>query len=95
MITDSASDIPKSEWEELGIKLMPIPITIDGVTYRESVDFTGVDYYPMLAAAKDIPTHAQVTMIEFIDEYKKAAAEGFDGVICVTITSKGSGIYDA
>lgn len=95
IITDSASDIPKDEWEELGIKLMPIPITIDGVTYRESLDFTGVDYYPMLAAAKEIPTHAQVTMIEFAEEYRRAIAEGYDGIICVTITSKGSGIYDA
>lgn len=95
IITDSASDIPKSECEEYDIKLMPIPITIDGVTYRESVDFTGVDYYPMLAAAKEIPTHAQVTMIEYTEEYKKAIAEGYTSIICVTITSRGSGIYDA
>lgn len=95
MITDSASDIPKEECEAYGIQLMPIPITIDGVTFRESVDFTGVDYYPMLAAAKEIPTHAQVTMIEYIAAYKQAIAEGFDGIICVTITSKGSGMHDA
>lgn len=95
MITDSASDIPKQECEAYNITLMPIPITIDGVTYRESVDFTGVDYYPMLAAAKEIPTHAQVTMIEFIEEFKRSIAEGYNEIICVTITSKGSGIYDA
>lgn len=95
LITDSAADIPKEEREELGITVMPIPITVDGVTYRESVDFTSEEYYQMLANSKSIPTHAQVTMMEYMDAFVKAIKGGASTIICVTITSKGSGIYDA
>lgn len=95
LITDSASDIPQNDIKKYGITIMPIPITVDGVTYHESVDFTSEEYYRVLREASSIPTHAQVTMMEFSDAFKKAVAEGYDQIICVTITSKGSGIYDA
>ena len=55
IITDSAADVPKKEAEEYGIRIMPIPITVDGVTYRESVDFTSEEYYPMLLGRRPSP----------------------------------------
>lgn len=96
LITDSPSDIPKELREQYNITVMPVPITVDGVTYRETIDFEGEEYYPILLAAKELPTHAQVTMMEFREELDKAAEQqDCDAVIIVTITSKGSGIYDA
>ena len=56
VITDSAADVPRAEAEEYGIRVMPIPITVDGTTYREGVDFTSEEYYPMLLGASTIPT---------------------------------------
>ncbi|MEG2088047.1 MAG: DegV family protein, partial [Angelakisella sp.] len=45
--------------------------------------------------AKAIPTHAQVTMMEFTAEFKRQIALGYHELICITITSKGSGMNDA
>ena len=95
VITDSAADIPKEEVQQYGIRVMPIPITVDGVAYHESVDFTSEEYYGMLLAAKSIPTTAQITMMEFADAFREELAAGYQNLICVTITAKGSGIYDA
>ena len=95
IITDSAADIPAKELAEGQIEIMSIPITVDGVTYREGRDFTSEEYYQMLAAAKSIPVHAQVTMLEYSEAFRKAIKEGYNNIICVTITSKGSGMYDA
>jgi len=95
IITDSAADIPKMEVEEYGIRVMPIPITVDGVTYRESVDFTSEEYYKMLTAAAAIPTTAQITLLEFADAFREEIAAGNRQLICVTITARGSGIYNA
>ena len=67
IITDSAADVPKNEAEQYDIRVMGIPITVDGVSYRESVDFTSEEYYGMLTAAKAIPTTAQITLMEFAD----------------------------
>lgn len=95
LITDSAADIPQKEVKALGIRVMPIPITVDGVTYRETVDFTSEEYYGMLTAAAAIPTTAQITPIEFADVFREEIAAGSRELICVTITAKGSGIYNA
>ena len=95
IITDSAADIPKNEAESLGIQMLPIPITVDGKTYLEGVDFTSEEYYGILAAAKAIPTTAQITAIQFAEAFSKALDEGYDHIICVTITATASGIYDA
>lgn len=95
IITDSAADVPQKEAREYDIRVMGIPITVDGVTYRESVDFTSEEYYGMLTAAKAIPTTAQITLIEFADAFREEIAAGNRQIICVTITSRGSGIYNA
>lgn len=95
LITDSAADIPQKEVQAHNIRIMAIPITVDGVTYRESVDFTSEEYYKMLTAAKTIPTTAQITPIEFADAFREEIAAGNRELICVTITARGSGIYNA
>ena len=95
IITDSAADIPKNEAEPLGIQMLPIPITVDGKTYLEGIDFTSEEYYGILTSAKAIPTTAQITAIQFAEAFSKALDEGYDHIICVTITATASGIYDA
>jgi len=95
IITDSAADIPQKEAQEYNIRIMGIPITVDGVTYREGVDFTSEEYYDMLTAAKAIPTTSQITLIEFADAFREEIAAGSRQIICVTITARGSGIYNA
>ncbi len=95
IITDSAADVPKKEAEEYGIRIMPIPITVDGVTYREGVDFTSEEYYEILTSAKAIPTTAQITPMEFAEAFREEIAAGNRQLICITITSQGSGIYNA
>lgn len=96
IITDSPSDIPRHELAELpNVRVMSVPITVDGVTYREGEELTPEEYYPILVAARAIPTHAQVTMMEFAEAYRGAIAEGCKEIIVVTITSKGSGINSA
>lgn len=93
IITDSAADIPKSEAEPLGIQMLPIPITVDGKTYLEGIDFTSEEYYKILAASKAIPTTAQITVIQFAEAFAKALEEGYDHIICVTITATASAAY--
>lgn len=80
IITDSAADIPAKELAEGQIEIMSIPITVDGVTYREGKDFTSEEYYQMLAKARSIPVHAQVTMLEYSEAFRKAIEEGYNNI---------------
>lgn len=94
-LTDSASDIPQKTAEEKGITVLSIPITVEGKGYYERLDFTNEQFYDILARCQSIPTTSHIPHIQFVEEYKKAADEGYTHVICVTINSKGSNMFEA
>ena len=45
IITDSASDINLETAKKLDIKVIGFPITLDGKSLREGVDFTTDEFY--------------------------------------------------
>lgn len=94
-ITDSACDLPESDAQAYGIKVLPIPITVDGRGYLERVDFNSQEFYDILKASQAIPTTAHITAMTYLDEYEKAFAQGAEAVIVTTISSTGSSMFDA
>lgn len=95
LITDSGSDISIETAEKLNITMLPISFTFDGETYyREGLDMGKEEFYEKLSD-KDapVPKTAQVTPIQFIDAYNEAYDQGYDTLIVVPISSKGSGMY--
>ncbi|MCI5801420.1 MAG: DegV family protein [Oscillospiraceae bacterium] len=95
LLTDSASDIPQEIADKEGVTVLSIPITIEGKGYYERVDFTNEQFYDILARCQSIPTTSHIPHLQFVEEYKKAADEGYDHLICVTINSKGSSMFQA
>ncbi|MDD2954677.1 MAG: DegV family protein [Oscillospiraceae bacterium] len=94
-LTDSASDIPQQEAEEKGITVLSIPIAVEGKGYYERVDFTNEEFYNILARCQSIPVTSHIPHLQFVEEYKKAVEEGYTHLICVTINSKGSSMFQA
>ena len=95
IITDSGSDISLETAQKLGIRILPISFTFDGETYyRENIDMTKEEFYEKLADKNaPIPKTAQVTPIQFVDAYNEELDNGYDTLIVVTISAKGSGMY--
>lgn len=93
LMTDSVSDIGKTLADELGIRLLCMPISVDGSALREEIDFTKEQFYEMIDKAKEFPSTAQLTPFEIQEEYEKIAAEGCTDLIFTTIGSGGSGTY--
>lgn len=91
--TDSAADIPAALREELGIQVMPFPIAVGEREYRDGIDFTPREFYDMLLAAPQIPTHAQLTAFLFQECFEQAWKEGYTDLIHTSINSKGSATY--
>ena len=95
IITDSGSDISREVAEKLGIRVLPISFTFDSETYyREGIDMMKDEFYERLSA-KDapIPKTAQITPIQYVDVFNEELDKGYDTLIVVTISSKGSGMY--
>lgn len=94
LMTDSVSDIGKKTADELGIRLLCMPITVDGTALREEIDFTKDEFYKMIDTAKEFPSTAQLTPFEIQEQYEKIANEGCTDLIFTTIGSGGSGTYN-
>lgn len=88
--TDSAADIPASLREELGIQVLPFPIAMGDKEYADGFDFTPQEFYDMLLAAPQIPTHAQLNPYVFTELFETAWREGYTDLIHTSINSKGS-----
>lgn len=93
LMTDSVSDISKEQAEALGIRMLCIPITIEGQPLREELDFTKEEFYRMIDNAKEYPSTAQITPFEIQEAYAEIAAEGYTDLIYMTIGAGGSGTY--
>ena len=92
-VTDSASDIPRSLREELDILVLPFPIAMGAREYQDGVDFTATEFYDMLLAAPQIPTHAQLTPFVFSQCFEEAFRQGYTDLIYTSINSKGSATH--
>ncbi len=56
VITDTNSSMTQEEADLLGVKLVPMPFTVDGTEYFEGVDCTYERFFEMLAAGGDVST---------------------------------------
>ena len=60
---------------------------------REGIDMSVDEYYKKLTESNSIPKTAQVTPVEYEDVFNAEYDNGYDTLIVVTISSKGSGMY--
>lgn len=91
--TDSAADIPAKLAQELGIQVLPFPIAMGERELADGVDFTPEEFYDMLLAAPQIPTHAQLNPYLFSQCFEQAFQQGYTDLIHICINSKGSATY--
>lgn len=89
-VTDSAADIPAALVKELGIRVLPFHIEMEGKELLDGVDFTPQAFYQALVEAPKIPTHSQHTAFTFQECYEQAWREGYSDLIYTSINSKGS-----
>ncbi len=94
-LTDSACDLPQEDEQAHDIDIMPIPITIDGKSYYERLDFTNAEFYDLLLKAKEIPITSHITSTAFLEKYEQYYGEGYTDIIHVTINGKGSNMNSA
>ena len=95
ILTDSASDIPVNIAQELGIRVLPIPITHEGKSFSERVEYTNEEFYELMLGSSEIPSTSHITADTYIEEYRKFYESGSTHVLNITINSLGSSMFDA
>lgn len=86
IITDSNSGVTAAEARELGVRVVPMPVIIDGRTYYEGVDLFPEEFFQMLRAGRDVST-SQPAPEDVTRLWDEALAGGYDEVLYIPMSS--------
>ena len=95
IVTDSACDIPEDLTQEFSIIKVPTHIIWDGEQYLDSLTMTAEEFYRRLPTTSAIPTSSQPSLGEFRQAFEEAEAQGAQGIVCLTVSSKLSGTFES
>ncbi len=92
IVTDSSCDLPPESLRELGIEVVPLVVTFGGEDYRDG-ELTPDEFWAK--AAGPLPPHtSQPPLGAFVELFQRLVAGG-RSVLCLTVTSKHSGTFNA
>lgn len=94
VVTDSTAYLTDEEARENNIRIVPIPLIIDGQSYREGVDITTEDFYQKLQTTSSFPSTSQPPIGQLMELYQSLADEGYDTVISIHLTAAISGLLN-
>lgn len=92
IVTDSTAYLPGPERDRLGIRMVPLSVTIDGNTYEEEVDLEAGKFYDLVREG-DLPKTSQPPIGKFADCFEALKNEGFEAVVVITLSSGISGTF--
>lgn len=95
VVTDSTADLPPDLAELMGIRTVPLNVHFGDEVLRDGVDITSGDFFGRLAGARQLPKTSAPSVGVFQQAFEQAAASDASGVLCVTISGKLSGTYNA
>lgn len=92
IIVDSASDVEKTEAEQLGIDLIPMKVRFGEEEYSDGVNLLHCEFFEKLIESAQLPQTSQINEYNWEESFKQLTADGNE-VIAITISSKLSGTY--
>lgn len=96
IITDGSCDLGVEIPKEHGIKVVPFYVTFDGETYQKEIEEVGVrEFYQKMVDYPDVyPKSSLPSIQDYVEAFTACAKEGKD-ILCLCITTKFSGSYNA
>lgn len=92
VITDSTSYLSPDEAEALGIRVVQLSATVDGVTRTED-EIDAESFYRAMLASSEFPTSSQPSVASMIEALEAPVVAG-DEVVAVLLSSKMSGTFE-
>lgn len=94
IVTDSTAYLNREYVERYDIKVVPLKVILNDISYREGVDISNEDFYSLLRKPGAFPTTSQPSVGDFLDAYKEMS-QRYDGLISIHISEGISGTCDA
>ena len=95
VVTDSASDLPDEISQRLGIDVVPLTIRFGEEEFTDRKDLSPDEFWAKCKGSKVLPETAAPSPGAFQQVYEAAAANGYDGVIVVALSSQLSATHQS
>ena len=95
IVTDSASDLPPDMAAELGIDIVPLTIRFGNEELVDRKELSAKEFWTRVSTSPVLPETAAPSPGAFEEAYRRAAAEGAEGVVCVTLSSELSATFQS
>lgn len=92
IFADSASDLPKSFFDEQQVDLISLHVIIDEDEYRDIIEINSKEVYDAIRSGKQ-PKTSQASPEFFMEEWTKLAKSGEEGIY-IAFSSELSGTYN-
>lgn len=95
IISDGSCDLTAEQIKELGVKIIPFYVSLDGVNFQKEIEELSLDvFYSRMLNEGLFPKTSLPAVHDYIDTFKSSLDEGKD-IICFTITDTLSGSYQS
>ena len=91
VVTDSSVYMKKAEAEALGVRVIPLTYTVNGMPYNESYSDENGDYEILLKKQGKFTT-SQPSMASYLSCFEEELSKGRE-ILCITLSSRLSGAY--
>jgi len=94
IVTDSTAYLEPDYIEANDIKVVPLKVILEDVSYREGVDISNDEFYDRLKEPGVFPTTSQPSAGEFLEAYQDMA-DRYDALMSIHISAGISGTVDS
>lgn len=94
ILADSASDIEKTDADELGVVAVPMKVRFGDVEYSDGYDISHSEFFEKLIESNDLPQTSQINEYDWEEVFAEQTADGSEAIV-ITISSKLSGTYSS
>lgn len=94
IVTDSVACIPRELIEKYDIEVVPIQLIFGEKAYRDGIDISPTEFYALLRQAEKLPTTAGAVPGAHLEAYRNASQRA-NNILCITVTAKLSGMFNA
>jgi len=97
LLTDTTANLPRDLAAQMGIRQLPVYVIFGDESLKDYEEISPEEFYRRLVEYKqetgNMPTTSQPSPADFVAAYESLADEGYDEVISVHVTAKGSGTF--
>lgn len=84
---DSTCDLTDALYEQYGVEVIPLGITLGENTYHDGDDVTATDVFDYVARTGELPKTSAISVGEYVDVFGKYVTEGYE-IIHINISSE-------